>query len=121
MDFRAMSVVAAGLCVALVVTLLVMPGLVFWLFGVGDDPVGGFMARRAAMLFLGLGIILWSCRLVPPGPAQSGICLGLCLSMGGLAVLGTAEWLRGAAGPGIMLAVLVETGLAVGFGRLRRG
>jgi hypothetical protein len=37
-----------------------------------------------------------------------------------LAVLGFAEWLNGHAGPGILLAVLVEFALGLGFVQARR-
>lgn len=57
----------------------------------------------------------WIGRNAAHSESRQAVCLGLSISMLALAVLGTAEYLRGFAGLGISLAVITKTILALLF------
>lgn len=111
----AMAIMASTLFVA----LLVIPGQVMWLFGLDTPPEAAFIARRAAMLFLGLAVLCWLSRSAAPSHLRGALALSLSVMMAALASLGIVEVLRGVAGPGIWFANLTELAFAVAFWRLR--
>lgn len=98
-----------GLFFVLFAFMLCAPGVIFWLFGVPQSETANLIARRAAMLFLGLAVISWSARSAPP---SRGFSLGIIVAMLGLAAVGSYEFLRGFAGWPILLAVIVEVSVA---------
>lgn len=102
----------------LCLVLLFVPGLIFWLFAMPHDVAGVLIARRAAMLFAGLGYLAWSARLLAPSPASGAIFRSFSIAMAGLALLGCFEFLRGNVGVGIGLAVAAEVFFAAMFARL---
>ncbi|MCF6273722.1 MAG: hypothetical protein L3J37_11145 [Rhodobacteraceae bacterium] len=118
LSFKTLSIVSAAIAGALFLTLLFVPGLVFWLFQIPASDSAVFLARRAAVLFLGFGIIMWRIRDVEASPAIQAICVGWGVAMLGLAALGSMEFLRGFAGIGIFAAVAIETFLGVSYLRL---
>ena len=99
-SYQHISIATAFLCLGLFFTLLLFPDLIYWLFQVEESESSSFMLRRAAMLFLGLAVITWLSRFEGQSTARQAICLGLSVTMLALAILGSAEYLRGAAGPG---------------------
>ena len=118
--FRNTSILSGIVALTISLLLMIAPQLILSLFGlVGNDPAY-FLSRRAAMLFSGLGIVALLARDVAHSEARQAIVAGIGLSMGGLAVLGTAEWLRGYAGPGVFLAVGGELVLALSYLRVWR-
>ncbi len=118
LSFKTLSIVSAAIAGALFLTLLFVPGLVFWLFQIPASDSAAFLARRAAVLFLGFGLIMWRIRDSETSPTIQAICFGWGLSMAGLAMLGTVEFLRGFAGGGIFAAIAIETFLGVSYLRL---
>lgn len=118
LSFKNLSVVSAAIAGALFLTLLIVPDLVFWLFQIPAPDSAAFLARRAAILFLGFGIIMWRIRDSEASPTISAICLGWGVSMVALAMLGAMEFVRGFAGGGIFFAVVIETFLGVSYLRL---
>ena len=119
MDFRFMASVSAVIAAVLAVMYLVFPGLVTWIFGLGDGgEVADFLSRRAGVLFLGFSVVLWSARQAQPGPARRAICLGAAVLTAVFAGLGAVEALRGFAHGLTWVVVALEMLLAVGFGRL---
>ncbi len=112
---------SAGVCLALSVLLLCWPFPIYLLLGMEGGGEVDVLARRAAMLFLGMGVLSWLSRHAPPGEARDAIATGLALSMGALALLGSIEFARDTMGPGIWLAIPVEIFLALGFWQTRSG
>lgn len=108
MTFPISCKMLTGLFGGLFVFLLLAPGVIFWLFGVPQSETADLIARRAAMLFLGLAVISWSARNAPPSGFRRGFSLGIVVSMLGLAGVGSYEFLRGFADWPILLAVVVE-------------
>ena len=108
-DFRQASRALAGVTALLFLTLPIAPGLVFWLFGMSAPDEAAFIVRLAAMLFLGLSTIAWLGQSAPQSALRRALCTGTAVMMGALALLGLTEFLRVMAGPGILLAIAVET------------
>jgi hypothetical protein len=114
-DFRTLNKIASGISIALFLFLLIFPEPIFYLFNVGGNDSAYFISRRAAMLFLGFGVISWLSRNAQPSATRQAISLGIALSMFGLTLLGIIEFLRGYAGGGIFLAAGTELFLAVSY------
>lgn len=112
MRFKASATIAGVLFFALFATLLLGPGLVYWLFELTPHALGDFLGRRAAMLFLALGTMSLLSRNAPPSPVRHTIARSISLGLVGLAIVGTYEWARGFAGPGIFVAVCAEAAVA---------
>ncbi len=119
-DFRTLSILSAALAVALFLLLLFIPGLVFWLFQIPASESAAFISRRAAVLFLGFGILMWLVRNAENSLVRRAICIGWGTTMAALAILGILEFLRGFVGVGIFFAVFIETFLGVSYLRLAR-
>ncbi len=119
MCYRTVATYAAALSFALCAALVFMPGVIHWFFGIEAHASSNFMARRAAMLFLGYGLLCYLSRNAPHTPLRDMICLSMSGMMAGVALMGLYEFWRGFAGVGILLAVAVELGFAYGFVRAR--
>ncbi len=119
-DFRNLSILSTALAAALFLTLLFVPGLVFWLFQIATSESATFLSRRAAVLFLGFAILMWLIRNAENSPARRAICIGWGTTMTALAILGTLEFLRGFVGVGIFSAVFIEAFIGVSYLRLAR-
>ncbi|MGJ8626521.1 MAG: hypothetical protein ACSHXB_06130 [Sulfitobacter sp.] len=120
-NYADLSIVAALVTAALFLCLLLQPGIIHWLFDITSEQATDLMSRRAGVLFLGLAIIIFQARRAPQSPLRRGITLGIAVMMTGLALLGMAEYFRGAAGMGIWLAICVEVIFAVLYGRFLFG
>jgi len=80
----------------------------------------GLVSRRTAVLFLALGVIFYRARRAPPSSTRRALSTGFVVGCFGLATLGLGEWLNGHAGPGILLPVVVELALGLGFIQTKR-
>lgn len=105
----------AWLCFALALAWGWRADLLLWLWSVEYSDATGLVARRNALLFLAIGIMFYRLRHAAPSPTRNAVTSGFIAGCLGLAVLGVVEWLNGRAGPGILLAVLTETALGLGF------
>lgn len=109
MSFRSLAHLTTALCAFLAVGLMFAPGVFAATFGLDPVPEAAVMARRAAVLFVGLGGLIYCTRALPQGPARHGVALSIVAMMAGLALLGLAELALGRVGWGIFVAVLPET------------
>lgn len=114
-DFRSLNKITSGISIALFFFLLFFPEPIFYLFNVAGNDSAYFISRRAAMLFLGFGVISWLSRNAQPSATRQAISLGIAMSMFGLTILGILEFLRGYAGGGIFMAASAELFLAVSY------
>ena len=120
LSFRMLSMFTAALCLVLALVWGVMPDRMLAIWGIEFSSSAGFVARRSAVLFAALGLIFYWIRNEPPSVTRSALCSGFMVGCFGLAALGFSEWLNGHTGPGILLAVLVELALGLGFLQTRR-
>ena len=105
MSYKAVSLSATALCIALFVCLLVAPDLIYWLFGVASHATADLLAKRAAILFLGLAVLSFMGRNAPPSSLRHAVTVAMATVMGGLMLVGMYEFFSGTAGLGIWLAI----------------
>ena len=106
--FRILNQATAALSLGLFTCLLLAPQLIFALFAMEGGESAAILARRAAMLFLGLAMILWQTRNFENPEVCRAVAAGLATTMLSLAGLGLFEFLRGSVGPGIGVAMVAE-------------
>lgn len=120
MSFKNVSILTAIVTLSLFMVLLWFPGVILYLFNLPAHESAAFISRRAAILFLGIGVLSWGIRDAEPSATRQAICLGLLVMMLGMATLGIVEFLRGAAGLGIVLAIVVELFLGIAYFKIWR-
>lgn len=108
MTFELLNRLAFAILIALCLTLLLAPGVVHWLFAIDSGAGADIMSRRAAMLFAGLATMALLAGGSTSLEVQHIVSAAFAVTMAGLLVLGLFEWLRGAVGVGIWLALIVE-------------
>ena len=118
--FHQLAAATAFICFVLAAVWLLAPQLLLAIWAVDYAYPVGLVSRRAAALFLGIGVMFWLAREVPH-PARRALGTGLGVACLTLAALGVFELLTGHAGPGILLAVGVELALAAAWLGLVRG
>jgi hypothetical protein len=84
-----------------------------WGIEKADGPL--IMGRRIGALYLGLALMLFLGRAAAPSDLRSAVCLGIGGAIALLAGLGLFELWAGRVRSRIIVAVIVETALAVGF------
>ncbi len=114
------SKLSSALCFALFVCLLLAPGLIYWIFGLDGNEVSDLIARRAAMMFMGLSAMIFLSRNAEASQQRQNMCLGLAIMMGALAVIGIFEFVRGAVGLGIWLAIITEIAFSLAYFKLSK-
>lgn len=119
MTFRHTCMLTTLLALALTGTLVLWPGLIFWMFGLETSVAAAVMARRAGVLFLGLSVILFGARRAR-GRSQITIALGMTVMMAAMAGLGLIEVSLGRMGTGAIVAIALEALVAFGFARFLR-
>lgn len=114
MSFRHITLITFLLSGLLSVAMLLVPGLLFWIFGLDQDVAATVMLRRCGVLFAGIAVLLWGARRAK-GATQVVFARGMVVMMGGMALLGVIELLFGRVGLGALLAVAIETVVAIGY------
>jgi hypothetical protein len=108
MSFKTVSLAASALCCTLFLCLLLTPGLIYWLFGVESHATADLLAKRAAMLFLGLAVLSFLGRNAPHSSLRQAVSVAMATTMAGLILAGIYEFFMGTAGIGIWLAICGE-------------
>ena len=116
-DYRFLSLTASAVMFSICVTLLLVPSVIHWLFQIDSTTGSDVMSRRAAMLFLGLAVIVYRTRDATDAAARRTVCTAIICTMGGLALVGFFDYMRGTVGIGIWLAIVVEVVMVAGFAR----
>lgn len=119
-SFRTLSTLTSLLCFLLALIWGFVPDGLLAIWSIEYSSAAGFVARRSAVLFAALGVIFYLVRNEAPSVTRSALSTGFTVGCFGLATLGFGEWLNGHAGPAILLAVLVELALGLGFVQTRR-
>ncbi|CAI8823155.1 hypothetical protein HNR03_005435 [Pseudomonas sp. JAI111] len=119
-SFRTLSTFTSLLCFLLALVWGFVPDVLLAIWSIEYSSATGFVARRSAVLFAALGVIFYLVRNEAPSVTRGALSTGFTVGCFGLATLGFGEWLNGHAGPAILLAVLVELALGLGFVQTRR-
>ena len=117
MTHRTRSLGTATLFGVIAAMLLLLPAPIWWLFALEGNAEAALIGRRAAMLFVGLTVLCVLLRDAGRTLERRAAAAAIAIAMGGLALLGLAEWLRGAVGPGVLVAVVVELSLVAAWAR----
>jgi len=120
MTFKSITTVCAAIFATLAVTLWCAPQIIYILFEVDGAPIGDFMAKRAASLFVGLTTLCVLARNSQSPEVQRIVATSLGLGMAVMAVTGTYEVLRGFAGAGIWPAIIAEIVITAAYVRVLR-
>lgn len=120
LSFRIVSTFTSLLCFLLALVWGLIPDGLLAIWSIEYSSVAGFVARRSAVLFAALGVMFYLVRNEAPSVTRNALSTGFTVGCFGLAILGFGEWLNGHAGPGILLAVMVESALGLGFVQARR-
>jgi len=114
-SFKDLSLIMSVIAILLFAVLLLAPNLIFILFAVEGNESAYFLARRAALLFLGYALISFAARNAQASAARQAISVGIAVAMLSLAVLGLVELSRGYAGIGILLAISAELFIGLSY------
>jgi hypothetical protein len=119
--FQSLSVATALLCALLGLAWLADARwlLDLWSVSHGNDGTVQLVGRRNGALFIALAVMFAQARHAPPSPVRRALAAGMFCGSALLACLGLFEWEQGHAGPGILLAVAVECGLAWAWAHAR--
>ncbi|RON41100.1 hypothetical protein [Pseudomonas brassicacearum] len=120
LSFRVLSTFTAALCLLLALVWGLMPDWLLAIWSLEYSSAVGVVARRSAVLFAALGVMFYLVRNESPSTARDALSNGFMVGCWGLAALGFGEWLNGHAGPGILLAVVVELALGLAFLQTKR-
>jgi len=107
-SYRAFSLANGALVFVLFAILLIAPEQIVALFGMEQAVSASVLGRRAAMLFLGYGILSVSSSSAEHSQARQAILLGVGSAMLGLACMGLTEYLRERATWPVLLAMTAE-------------
>lgn len=113
--FRVLAWLTACLFIGLAGLWLLAPDAMLTAWDVDLTGSTGLLGRRLAGLYAGIGVMCLLARKAAPSPARSALVGGLLTTCLLLAALGIFEWLGAHAGIGMLGAVLIELGLALGF------
>jgi hypothetical protein len=117
MIFRMLCLATTILCWGLCLGLLIVPSIFAQVFGMTPSIEAAVMARRAAVLFVGLGGMIYAMRDIDMPHHRRMISISITAMMASLATLGLTELALGHVGVGIFVAVVPETVFAVLFSR----
>lgn len=79
------------------------------------SPTGLILARRIGAIYLGLAVMMIGGRSAPPSTLRTAVATGAGTFIALLAFLGIYELVSKRVGKGIVVSIVVETALAVGF------
>ena len=115
MTFRNLTLTSSLICFVLTGIWVLAPQHLLAIWGVDFSQSTGLVAIRGAALFLGLGVMLYRVQLFTASPTRNALVSGFVAACAALAFLGIFEISKSHAGSGIVLAILVETVLAIAF------
>lgn len=121
LNFRGLAILSALLFFALALTWMLAPNLLLSDWGVEFTPSAGLVGRRAAALYAGIAVMLFSARNAEPSTARSALIKGIVVACFMLAALGLLELEIGNAIPRILIAVFIEVTLMLAFLHIGRG
>jgi hypothetical protein len=115
MKFKIFAIITA------IVSLLLGAGYLFagsiligrWQIEPTDSVL--LFVRRMGALYLGLAVMFFIARSVPVSVARMAISAGAAVGCSLLALLGLYEFSVGRVGPGILVSIVVEALIALGF------
>lgn len=115
MTFRHLTILSSVLLFGLSAVWMYSPELMLTQWGVQYSDGAGLVSRRAAAFYAGIALMLMLARNAEPSKARFAVATGVSLACLILATLGILEWQSGSATAEILVAVCLESVLAVAF------
>ena len=113
--FKILSTFTSLLCLYLFYLLFFSAHSFLSDLGVEGTETAYFISRRAAMLMLGISVLMFFARNTLKSQARQAISLSICVTMFGLALSGIYELNRGFVGSSIIGAIVIESILSTSF------
>lgn len=115
MSFSTLALLTGLACGGLGLGFLFSPPGMLRPWGLSAAPASSLLSRRIGAVYLGLALLLVLGRGAPPSDLRTAVSACFALSTALLAALGLFELRSGNASRGILVAVGVETAMALGF------
>ena len=74
------------------------------------------LARRASMFMIGIAVLMFASRNLPPSKVRQIICLSSGITFLGLSCMGTYEFINSHVNSSIIIAITIETILWIFYG-----
>ncbi len=103
------------ICLALFISWMFLPNILFNIFAIEYNNFTIFLGQRIAALFLGLFVILFFLANENNARVQKTLSFSFAISCLILAYSGIVGMINGAAGIGILIAIIVELFFAFWF------
>ncbi|SFB28946.1 hypothetical protein SAMN04515620_1363 [Collimonas sp. OK607] len=108
LNFQGLAILSALVFLVLALTWMLAPDLLLSDWGVEFTSSAGLVSRRAAALYAGIAVMLFSARNAEPSVGRSALIKGVVVACFMLAALGVLEFKAGNATPRILIAVFIE-------------
>ncbi len=113
--FKIISMFTSLLCLYLFYLLFFTASSFLNDLGVEGTEAAYFISRRAAILMLGISVLMFFARNIPNSQARQAISLSIGVTMLGLALSGGYELNRGFVSSDIIGAIVIESTLCISF------
>jgi hypothetical protein len=118
MSFRTIAVITAICALALGLGFLFVGALMVGRWQIQSTESVLLLGRRIGAIYLGLSVMLFLARSSPVSVTRTALSAGAVVLLSLLALLGVYELTAGHAGPGILVSVVIESLLALGYIRI---
>jgi hypothetical protein len=118
MSFRTIAVITAICALALGLGFLFVGALMVGRWQIQSTESVLLLGRRIGAIYLGLSVMLFLARSSPVSVTRTALSAGAVVLLSLLAILGVYELTAGHAGPGILVSVVIESLLALGYIRI---
>lgn len=115
MNFFTVATAAAIVSVLIGAIWIFAGRFMFKRWGIEAVPQGLMMGRRLGAVYLGVALLLWLVRDSQAAVTQNAVSAGLCLALTLLTAFSFIEVIARRAGRAMLVSVLVEVLLALGF------
>jgi len=113
--YKVITCFTAILCCYLFFLLSLSPQSFLLDLGIEGNDAAYFISRRAGMLMLGISVLLFFARNAVHSQARQAITLSISITMFGLIIAGSYEFLRGYVNSAIFGPIIIESILALSF------
>ena len=118
MRFRTIAVITAIVALALGLGYLFVGAIVVGRWQIQSTDSVLLLSRRIGAIYLGLSVMLFLARSAPVSVTRTALSAGAAVLLSLLALLGVYEFTAGHAGTGILVSVVIESLLALGYIRI---